>query len=380
MERTPRLYFIDNLRILYITLVILLHFNITYGGPGSWYYREVEFGSQGMAIAVVSALFNMVVQAFSMGCFFMVAAYFTASSLERKGTRAFLAGRFIRLGIPLVVYMALIQPLTNYLAGSHLWEPPISFGAYLRVYFMEGDGVGTGPLWFVAALLLFSLGYLLIRHLHPHNGERNTPRIPATSAMIMFASVVGVISFVIRIWLPVGWSLPILGFQFPHFTQYIAMFTAGVLAYQGQWFTGFPSKRGTHWLIAALLLIVTCPVVMFLGGATETGEELFLGGMHWQSLYYSVWEQLVCLGIAAGLTTLFRDRLNRQGSIVRTMSASAYTVFIIHAPVLVGLGVALRGIPIHPTLKFLIFAPVAVLLSFMTATIVRKLPLADRVL
>ena len=39
MEK-PRLFFIDNLRILLITLVMMIHLSITYGGEGSWYYRD----------------------------------------------------------------------------------------------------------------------------------------------------------------------------------------------------------------------------------------------------------------------------------------------------------------------------------------------------
>ena len=32
-----RLLYIDNIRILLISLIVLLHLVITYGGPGDWY-------------------------------------------------------------------------------------------------------------------------------------------------------------------------------------------------------------------------------------------------------------------------------------------------------------------------------------------------------
>ncbi len=41
MEKT-RLYFVDNLRVLLITLVIMLHLSVTYGGSGGWYYSDGE--------------------------------------------------------------------------------------------------------------------------------------------------------------------------------------------------------------------------------------------------------------------------------------------------------------------------------------------------
>ena len=35
--RKARLFFIDNLRILLIALVIMVHLSVTYGGVGGWY-------------------------------------------------------------------------------------------------------------------------------------------------------------------------------------------------------------------------------------------------------------------------------------------------------------------------------------------------------
>ncbi len=41
MEKA-RLFFIDNLRVLMITLVIIQHLSVTYGGVGGWYYYDGE--------------------------------------------------------------------------------------------------------------------------------------------------------------------------------------------------------------------------------------------------------------------------------------------------------------------------------------------------
>ncbi len=39
MEKA-RLFFVDNLRALLITLVIMVHLSVTYGGVGGWYYQD----------------------------------------------------------------------------------------------------------------------------------------------------------------------------------------------------------------------------------------------------------------------------------------------------------------------------------------------------
>ena len=89
MERA-RLFFIDNLRILLITLIMMLHLSITYGGAGGWYYRESEPDTISF---VVLTWHNGMVQAFSMGLFFLISGYFTPGSYDRKGPRRFFKDR-----------------------------------------------------------------------------------------------------------------------------------------------------------------------------------------------------------------------------------------------------------------------------------------------
>jgi len=104
----PRLFYIDNLRILLIVLVVLHHLAITYGAPGDWPYRE---GQPDMVASVVFALFGAINQAFIMGFFFMISGFFTPGSYDRKGGGPFLKDRLLRLGIPVLFYIVIIDPL-----------------------------------------------------------------------------------------------------------------------------------------------------------------------------------------------------------------------------------------------------------------------------
>ena len=99
--KTNRIFYIDNLRIFLISLVVLLHLNITYGAPGSWYYNESEAG---MPEIILQSMFNAANQAFFMGMFFFISTFFTAASLKRKTTGRFVKDRIVRLGIPLLVF------------------------------------------------------------------------------------------------------------------------------------------------------------------------------------------------------------------------------------------------------------------------------------
>jgi membrane-bound acyltransferase YfiQ involved in biofilm formation len=102
--------------------------------------------------------------------------------------------------------------------------------------------------------------------------------------------------------------------------------------------------------------------------------------VNWQALVYALWESLFCVGMCVGLLTLFRQRFNCQGAVGQFLSTHAYAVYIIHAPILVGLAFALRGVELDPLLKFALAAVIAVPLCFSAAYLVRQLPLVQRVL
>jgi len=80
------------------------------------------------------------------------------------------------------------------------------------------------------------------------------------------------------------------------------------------------------------------------------------------------------------LLFLSRKWFNRQARVSKPMSASAYTAYIIHAPVVVFVAIALRNISLYPLLKFALAALIAVPLCFALANFIRQLPLAKRIL
>jgi hypothetical protein len=62
------------------------------------------------------------------------------------------------------------------------------------------------------------------------------------------------------------------------------------------------------------------------------------------------------------------------------MSVAAYAAYVLFAPVIVLLALALSGIRLNMALKFVLISPVAVGLCFLTGHYVRKLPLARGIL
>lgn len=370
-SNTNRLLYIDNLRILLTILVILLHLSIGYGAPGDWYYNEE--GQIGTISSIAMTLFVALNQSFFMGFFFMLSSYFSPGSLNRKGAKHFLRDRLKRLGIPILFYALVINPLLEYaLAIFYGYEG--SFGQALREGYF--DGIGVGPTWFIEALLLFAIVYVLWRRIKPSESVSPHGGAPSNGTIAVFALVLGLITFVVRIWLPVGWWLEPLHFQLAHFPQYITLFILGILAYQRNWLGQLSNRQGRFWLWVTIGLIVIFPIIFIAGGALQGNLDPFIGGWHWQSLVYSVWEQVMCLAVVVTLLVWYRNRFNNQGKLGRAMSGAAYATYIVHAPVITLLALALSGINIDLTLKFVLVAPVAVAASFLAGYLVKKLPVA----
>jgi glucan biosynthesis protein C len=372
----PRLFYIDNLRILLTILVMLHHMAIMYGGSGGGVPYK-EDGEMGAVSSILMTLFLTINQSFFMGFFFMISSYFSPGSYDRKGAGPYLKDRLIRLGIPLLFYIVVIDPLFSYGLSRNRGYPG-SLREFLRLYLNDYRALGVGPLWFVEVLLIFSFIYVLWRLLRKPavTPAPSESKAPGNLAIAGFALVLALLTFVVRIWQPVGSGFNFFGFQFSFFVQYIALLVVGVLAYRRNWFSGLTDAQGKVWRWTILALVVLFFVLFVAGGALEGSIDPFMGGLHWQSLAFALWEQFMCMAMVVTLLVWFRTKFNRQGSLARKMSAAAYATYIFHRPTITLLALALVSIRLDLALKFVLVAPLAVALSFLVGYVVKQLPIA----
>lgn len=374
-KATSRLLFVDNIRIFLTMLVIAHHLMVIYAGSGSWIYYD---GRQDDITSALGGWFCAVNQAYFMGLFLFIAAYFVPGSYDRKGPSRFLVDRLIRLGIPLAFYSWGLRPLLLYLGtspGSSLWR------WYTHEYFRDYGIIGGGPMWFIETLFVFSILYVFGRLLaRPQREASEHPAsFPGNGTIALLALLLGAASFLVRTVTPVNFTFAPLNLQFANFAQYIALFIAGLVAYRQDWLTALPDRVGKIWLGFAILLILLYAPMALLSGATEDATP-FLGGWHWQSMVLAQWESFLCVSACIGLIFLFRRRLGRQGPVVRELSRSAYAAYLIHEPVISVLAVLTAGVMIYPLLKFALASVILIPLCFGIGGLIRRLPYVDRVL
>jgi glucans biosynthesis protein C len=372
-----RMAWVDNIRWTVIIMVVLVHASVTYSGLGSWYYKEPSVLDIGAKL--VFWMYSIFSQAFFMGLLFFVAAAFVPASYDRKGFGKFVGERALRLGVPALIFMLVLDPLTSTIASigrSQFVSLPAALARYPG-YLASGAFLGSsGPLWFAVALLFFSIVYALVRLVagppKPRAEITITPKaLHAAAALIMAVIAAG--SFLVRFVQPVGTSW--YNMQLCFFPSYIVLFLVGLWAGRRGLLAKLPQQAGMVWLKLAFIIgVPSWFLLLGLGGALSGSEKAYAGGMHWQAAGYAAWEAFFCVAISIGLVTLYREKVNVRSAGTGLLADTSFGIYTFHAPILVGVSVLLRAFTLYPLAKAVLVAAIAFGLSLGFTWLVRKVP------
>ena len=371
-----RLVFLDNIRWTMVILVLTMHGSDTYSPFGNWYYTDRRLESPFSNICF--AVYQSFLQAFFMGLLFFVAGYFTVPSLERKVVTQYMRDRFVRLGIPTLLYMFVIGPVTQYYL-SHTWGSG-GFGHQWLTHLRDGEWLSeSGPMWFCAVLFCLSIFYAAL-HLVQPEPPRRIERLPTSKAFGGFLAIMAASTFLVRVVVPD--NVAVLNVHLGDCPQYVLMFIAGTWAYRGNWLDRLRGRFVQYWATATLGAAVPLLVLLILLRPSMGNDtQPYNGGFNWISAIKSLWEALVCMGMSLTLISLYRQRFDRQGRFSRFLSDNAFAVYLLHPPILITLALMLRPLVVPPVVKAALLSLAACLATFvLAATVFRRLPLLRRVL
>ena len=363
-----RFAYLDNVRSFVIFLVIAMHSAVTYSGDGGWYYKEGSPEMLSLFERVVFGLFQSSLQAWFMGALFFISAFFAAKSLAKRGATQFLKERFFRLGLPLLIFIFFISPFIYFVLMGIGKE--YSFISNYTHYLMNFNWLAgsTGPLWFVEALLLFCIIYVIVRKIFPH---RKTIHTFNTKSTIFAIIITGIFAFLIRLIFPLGTSF--YNLQFGYFGSYIVLFIIGIILGENDLLEHITREQNIKWfkitLIAGPIIWLT---IMLLGGATK-GADYFMGGFHWQSFAYSLWEAFIAIGFSIGIIVFFKKYLNVKNKLTGVIAENSFAIYFFHAPLLITVSLLLRYWTINPLLKFMVVTVIAFVVTLVFSYLVRKI-------
>jgi hypothetical protein len=372
LEPNQRIDYIDNIRIFLTITVIFHHLTITYGAPGGWYYHEIETSQLDLLSMVILVLIAAANQAYFMGFFFFLSGYFSAKSLTSKQTSSFIIQRLTRLGLPILIFVYFLSPLLRLTLQALYYQRPFNFSQLKTIYEQLRFGYELGPMWFVLLLLILTIG--LIPLLKENKFNRAFPTKPTRLNILFIAGLIGGITFLVRIDLPVGYVFQPLNLQVPHLTQYLVMFILGSITFHQGWLERISEIYTTFWSYILIILILIMPAIFVLSGGLEGDVTPALGGFHWQSLFYSLWEQFFCITMVIQLLYIFRIKFNTSSRLSRELALSSYAAYILHPLVLVGVTTLIHSIKLHPLLKIGFSIMPVLVLCFLVAGLARRLP------
>lgn len=371
---TDRLFYVDNIRWLIIVFVVIDHLSVTYDNMGSWFYKEPA-----TLDAFSFTIFGMIgsfLEAFFMGLLFFIAGYFVVSSLEKKGTKKFLKDRFIRLGIPTLVFMLILSPLTNYIILFFFHKPFFSYLSYLASFKFLSE---SGPLWFALALLGFSIVYAFV-NLFIKNRKEDRKFFLNSKHLILLILMLSAFTFLFRIFWSVGTNTFVFyNFQLGKFAQYTILFSAGIFAFKNNLLENISYNSGKLWLKLALFIGIPVWIILLaFGGALKGNVDPFFGGVHWQSVAYALWESFFCVAISVGLLGIFRKKYNSQGMFTNFISKNAFGVYVFHPPIIVFITMLFSWLIMYPLLKMILMALICIPICFLFIYFIRKIPICEK--
>lgn len=372
---TSRDLYIDRLRSIMTALVLLHHTAITYGASGGWYYNELHPSARPSSLLLT--MFVATNQSYFMGFFFLLAGYFTPGSLERKGYARFLGDRFLRLGLPLLVFIFTLGPLTQAMAAAGNGR---SFWATFP-YMWNHAIIGNGPLWFTQALLMFCVGYCVWRAvfgLPLANAQRTPSPVPSYAKWLLSAVIVGAVSLAIRQFVPAGQN--VIGLQLGYFAPYIFLFAVGIAAWRYDWLRQLAWKQVRPWVITLVvawpLMPISIVVAMRVFGP---GKANFSGGLTWPAIFYAFWDPFVAWGLIGAWLLLARTNLNAPSRFWLWLNRRAYAVYIIHPVVLVGITLLLHRWIAPALVKFALTGTLTCAVAWLLADPLVRAPGVRRV-
>lgn len=366
-----RLYFIDNIRWLMIILVVLMHVNVTYGMLGSWYY--VEKSNLDLFQQIWFGMYGSFTQAYFMGFLFFIAGYFVPASYDKKGFGRFIKERLIRLGVPTLLFVFILHPITIFIMG-HFFNWNMNYVKYYTEFISTGEFVrSTGPLWFALALLIFTLAYALFRKI---SGSKplSPDSVHIKHKHIIWAGLlIAALTFLVRIPYPIGSS--VLNMQLCFFSQYIILFMLGIYFYRKNLLLTINYTTGMKWFKYTLIFgTIFWFAMSVIAKVDEKGVAPIAGGFTWGNAAYAFWESFFCVGVCLGLIVWFREKMNRQGRLSRILSDNAFGVYVFHTPILVLISLLLKDVVLYPFYKYLIVAAITIPLCFAVSYLLRKIP------
>lgn len=282
---------------------------------------------------------------FRMHSFYLIAGFFAAMLLMRYPVREYLKMRLFRLGIPIVFTGLTFNSLSHLISHQNYQNGQSSFEA---AYWLGGGWVGQ--LWFVINLMIYLALIGLVVAAFPGLLIR-IRRWP-----LKLWHLFGLLAVSVFLLKRIAWRLPepMLGDKWIFISVtdmfvYLPYFVLGILFY-------LKLNLFERWMSRPFESIAFMAVILVLRNVS-TG----IPGIDY------AWELLSVMAVLWFMAALFwccRKYFNADNGVVRTISDSSYTLYLVHSPILLSFASVLVCLELNLVLKFILLVVATWLASF----------------
>ncbi len=370
-----RVLFFDQIKALMIALVIAVHVPMAFGDQGWWMGLRIPLeGTSDPLFEVTRGFFGYFCNTFFMYMLFLISGYFVPRSVHKKGIACYLQDRILRIGIPFLVGMLLINNISLVLArlspASHYAQMPWNEMPFNRVV----------VLGFLVLLFIFDLLYCAWFFLR---GDRFCMDIsvptPQLRSWLISAVALAILEVVMstrtELWAslrnsPLDW----FGVQGTHIFTYAFMFFLGCRASCHRWLERLNSHLVVRWFrfsITSALCILTIALVMTFNGIMSNEIRKLL-------LIMTFFNTFIGWGVISYLLLWFQRNEKRCGEWLATAGVDSFGAYIIHSLVLVVVLAAMGFTGLNHWLVTLVSIVLGITISFGISHQLRRIPAVAR--
>jgi glucans biosynthesis protein C len=302
-------------------------------------------------------LYCALLYVFLMPLFFFISGLFVWPSLSRKGVRAFIYGRALRIGVPFVLGAAFLMPVAHY---------PV------------------GPLWFLWQLLALNIAAAALFWLAPGfaglAGRLQSKASEFPGRYLAGFAAVSVVAYLplASIFKPWEWSqIGPFSVQSAQALLFVVYFFAGVTAGAKGIERGLLDPDGMlprRWRLWLGLAGAAFFAWLGITALTVESKTPLVAVERLASILFAISSVTACFALIA----LFLRFATRPAPVADSLARNAYGIYLVHYFFVIWLQYLLLGAAIFAVFKGVIVSAASLLLSWAVAIAFGRMPLVGR--
>lgn len=355
-----RLHYLDASRVILIALLIPYHACRVYNPYASW---EVWSPDRSIAAAVIA---NAIIMVLLPG-FFLVSGLASAFSLADRDPSRWMAGRLVRLGVPLIATALLLNPIQMAASVRSAQSYGVSTPSFWQLLTTPGDH-WLRHLWFLPCLIFQSIILAMTwKSLHAlRSAIEAFGQKHAASALslkiIGTAVIVGMICLVVAA-VPkiIGWDAKLAyGFiDFRNTFYFVPLFAIGVLL----WCSPSLLEAATQFRPLVAAVVAALVIVQIFAGVGSSMPAKAV------SAFCKTAGGLLGAQVLLSAT---RAWMNRPSVPLQTASNASFTVYLFHQPIVSVIAGLLLTVTLPPLVEVGLIVASTLVLALLAHLAVRR--------